>query len=84
MTQGWPARLLAGPGGVLLMGVIWGILASPKASAPQHGAADVVFRIAWFGVEWSGGTCLLGGRPTLRGLGAPVVYLVNALMLGSP
>jgi hypothetical protein len=82
MTQGWPARLLAGPGGVLLMGVIWGILASPKASAPS--TARPTWSSGLRGLEWSGGTCLLGGRPTLRGLGAPVVYLVNALMLGSP
>jgi hypothetical protein len=52
MTQGWPARLVAGPGGVLLMGVIWGILASPKASAPS--TARPTWSSGLRGLEWSG------------------------------
>jgi hypothetical protein len=67
LSSGLPLRLLAGIGTPALMAVLWGILAAPKASFPLQGAADAVFRIAWFGIGavafWA------AGRPP-RGAGA--------------
>ncbi len=80
-TQSWglPMRLLAGFGAALLMAVMWGVFASPKSSVPLHGAANVAFPIAWFGIAalafW------VAGRP-IAALALAGVYAVNALMLG--
>lgn len=78
LSQGWPVRLLAGVGGVLLMAVLWGVFAAPKATAPLHGVPDVVFRLAWFGV---GAVAFWAAGVPLAGVALAVLYLVNALML---
>ena len=75
-----PLRLVAGLATPLLMAVLWGLLAAPKATFPLHGAADAGFRIAWFGVGalafWA------AGRP-IAALVLTGVLAVNALMLGA-
>ena len=78
-SSGPVLRVVAGLGAPLLMAVLWGVLAAPKASLPLDGVADTAFRIAWFGVGavafW------VAGRP-IAALGLAGVYAVNALMLG--
>ncbi len=73
-----PVRFVAGLGGPLLMAVLWGSFASPRAPFPLSGAPDVAFRIAWFGVGvlafW------FSGHP-FAALTLAVVYAVNAVML---
>jgi Protein of unknown function (DUF2568) len=80
LSVGLPLRLVAGLGTPVLMAVLWGLLAAPKASFPLHGVADVAFRIAWFGVGalafW------VAGRP-IAALVLAGVFAANALMLGT-
>lgn len=80
LTQGLVTRLLAGLGGPVLMAVLWGVFAAPKASAPLHGVADVAFRIGWFGV---GAVALWGSGMPVAALALAALYAVNALMLQS-
>ena len=64
LSLGMPLRLVAGLAPPLLMAVLWGLLAAPRASFPLHAVADVAFQIAWFGVGalafWA------AGAPSLR------------------
>lgn len=80
LSSRMPLRLAAGIGAPLLMAMLWGLLAAPKASLPLRGAADATFRIVWFGVGalafW------FAGRP-LAALALAAVYAANALMLRS-
>jgi hypothetical protein len=78
LSQGWPVRSLAGLGGALLMAVLWGVFAAPKAIVPLRGVPDVAFRLAWFGV--GAGAFWAAGLP-VAGLALAALYLVNALML---
>jgi len=79
LSAGLPLRLVAGLATPLLMAVLWGLLAAPKASFPLHGVADAAFRIAWFGVGalafW------VAGRP-IAALVLTGVFAANALMTG--
>lgn len=36
--------------GVVVMAVLWGIFAAPRATHPLTGAAGVGFRVVWFGL----------------------------------
>jgi hypothetical protein len=80
LSVGLTLRLVAGLGTPVLMAVLWGLLAAPKASFPLHGVADVSFRIAWFGVGalafW------VAGRP-IAALVLAGIFAANALMLGT-
>ena len=80
LSVGLPLRLVAGLAPPLLMAVLWGLLAAPRASFPLHAVADVAFQIAWFGVGalafWA------AGRP-IAALVLTGVFAVNALMLGA-
>lgn len=42
----WSTAALA----VLVMAVLWGVLAAPRAARRLTGAASLAFRVAWFGV----------------------------------
>lgn len=78
LTHGAAVRLLTALGGPLLMAILWGVFAAPKASAPLNGVAGVAFRIMWFGVGalafWFAGT-------PLAALVLAALYAANALML---
>lgn len=80
LSVGLPLRLVAGLGTPVLMAVLWGLLAAPKASFPLPGVAGVAFRIAWFGVGalafW------VAGRP-IAALVLAGIFAANALMLGT-
>lgn len=80
LSSGLPFRLVAGLGTPVLMALLWGVFAAPKASLPLHEVADGAFRISWFGIGamafWA------AGRP-LTALGLAAVYVANALMLRS-
>jgi hypothetical protein len=81
LTEGGTIRLFAGLGGPLLMALLWGVFAAPKATRPLEGMADAAFRIAWFGL---GAVALwAAGRP-VAGVALAALYAVNALMLGAP
>lgn len=58
-----PARWCLGLGAIALLAVAWGLLASPKAGIPLHGAVDVLFRVLWFGLGAAAAVAVLvGGR----------------------
>lgn len=78
LAQGWPVRLLAAVGGVLLMAVLWGVFAAPRAFAQLPGVAGVAFRIAWFGV---GALALWATGLPIAAMGLVVLSVVSALML---
>lgn len=74
-------RLLAGLGAPLVLAVLWGVFAAPKASIPLHGIAGIAFKVAWFA---AGAAALaLAGR-TVPAVVLMVVYVVNTLMLALP
>jgi hypothetical protein len=71
-------RLLAGLSVPLILAVLWGVFAAPKAPVPLHGVARAGFDVAWFGT----GVALLG----LAGRAVPAVvlgavYVLNTLLL---
>jgi hypothetical protein len=81
LNAGLPVRVLAGLGGAALMAVLWGVFASPRATVPLRGLADLAFRIAWFGIGalafWVAGVPAAGAALAVFA----VIHLVNALML---
>jgi Protein of unknown function (DUF2568). len=71
-------RIVVGIGVSVLMAVLWGLFAAPRANVPLTGAAGVAFQIGWFGV---GALSLaVAGRTTLA-VGLAGVYLVNSALL---
>lgn len=48
-------RLLLGLGGIAVFATTWAVFAAPRASRPLRGAANVVFRVAWFGLGAAAG-----------------------------
>jgi hypothetical protein len=71
---------VVGLGTPMLMGVLWGLRAAPKASFPLHGVADGAFRVAWFAV---GALAFWAAGYPIAGLVLAGVFAANALMLGS-
>jgi hypothetical protein len=69
---------VAGLGGPVLMAVLWGVFAAPKASRPLHGAANVAFQIAWFAC---GAVALVLSEQVLAGVVLAAVYVVNSACL---
>lgn len=78
LSWGLTVRTLVGVGAPVLMAVLWGVFASPRASVPLRGAADVAFRMAWFGI---GALALWGAGLPIAALALAAVYGVNAVML---
>jgi hypothetical protein len=71
-------RVLAALGAPVLMAILWGLFASPRAPMPLPGAVGVTFQICWFAL---GALALVAaGRATLGGLLA-AVYVVNSVAL---
>jgi hypothetical protein len=52
---------LLGVGGVAVLAAAWAIFAAPRARIPLHGIANVVFRVAWFGIGAAAGLALVAG-----------------------
>lgn len=77
----WAVRVLAGIGAPLLLAVLWGLFASPKATYPLHGFANAAFQTGWFG---SGGVALVLAGRTLPGVLLFAVWLANTLILRLP
>ncbi len=64
MTRHLPlaARILLAAGGVVLFATAWALFAAPNDPKwPLHGAADTLFRLAWFGLVL-GAACAAAGR----------------------
>ncbi len=55
-------RLLLGLGGVIAFAVSWAVLASPKASIPLRGLANVAFRAGWVGLGAVAGMVVVLGN----------------------
>ena len=72
-----PLRRVAGLAPPLMMAVLWGPLAAPRATFPLHGAVDAGFRIAWFGV---GALAFWAAGHPVAALVLTGVLAVNALM----
>jgi hypothetical protein len=77
LTQGEVVRLVAGLGGPLVMAVLWGVFAAPKATIPLEGVADTAFRIAWFGL---GAAAFWAAGLPIAAMALAAIYAVNALM----
>ena len=71
-------RIVVGIGAPMLMTVLWGLFAAPRASMPLSGAAGAAFQISWFGVGAL--TLALAGRATLA-ITLAAVYLLNSALL---
>lgn len=68
-------RIIVGLGAPILMAVLWGLFASPRAAMPLHGAANAAFQIGWFGV----GVLALA----IAGHAAPAIALAAAYVLNA-
>jgi hypothetical protein len=69
-------QVIAALAAAILMAGLWGLLVSPRASMPLHGAANAAFQIAWFG---TGAVALATtGRVTLAATLA-AVYILNSV-----
>ena len=71
-------RIVVGLGAPLLLAVLWGVFAAPRASRPLHGAANVAFQIAWFGAGVA--ALAITGR-TAAAIALAIVYALNSLAL---
>jgi hypothetical protein len=54
-----PTRWILGLGLLAVFAVSWGLLAAPRASIALHGAPDVLFRAAWFGLGLAAAVALI-------------------------
>jgi hypothetical protein len=73
-----PVKLLLGIGLPLVAAVLWGLIASPKATVPLPAGAKLAFEAVWFGAA----AVLLGaaGRLTLAIVFAVLVVVNRVLM----
>lgn len=82
LPTGRVLRAIVTIGAPVLMAVLWGLFAAPRASIALHGAASAAFQIAWFGVGAL--TLAAAGRTTLAIALAAVYALNSAMLLLSP
>ncbi len=73
----WTVKVLAGLGGPLVLAVIWGVLASPRARWPVRGLARAGLEVAWFG---AGTAALAAAGLVLPAIVFACLYLVNAAL----
>jgi Protein of unknown function (DUF2568) len=75
----WPDRLVLRTSlavfALLVMGLLWGLFAAPRAPRRLTGLASVAFRVAWFGVGVLATGWVLG---PVAGFLLAVVSLVDA------
>ncbi len=71
-------KLLAGLGAPLVLAVVWGVFASPRASVPLHGLARAGLETLWFG---SGAAALAAAGRVGPAVLFGAVYLANAGLL---
>lgn len=68
-------RIIVGLGAPILLAVLWGLFASPRAAMPLHGAANAAFQIGWFGV---GVLALAITGHAASAIALAVAYVLNA------
>jgi hypothetical protein len=69
---------VVGLGGPVLLALLWGAFAAPKASRPLHGAANVAFQATWFAC---GAVALVLAGQLVLGVSLAAVYLLNSACL---
>jgi len=79
-SPGWLTPFVPAVGLPLVLAVLWGVFASPKARFPVRGAVRWVFESLWFG---AGGLALAGLGFPWWGVAFWLLWLANTLARGT-